>query len=96
MTNVLITDEVPLPFLGMGGLLFHGEANRAMRIAGGLIGEEMKQIDHDPNEHRKFPDYGDREWARKKFGPNPTPSDLFYYLLPTAAVAIALYLYRGY
>ena len=56
----------------------------------------MKQIDHDPKEHRKFPDYGDRQWAEKKFGDNPTPSDLFYYLLPIAAVAVAMYLWRGY
>jgi hypothetical protein len=56
----------------------------------------LKQIDHDPNENVKFPDYGDRAWAKKKFGENPKPSDLFFYLLPTAAVAVALYLYRGY
>jgi hypothetical protein len=56
----------------------------------------LKQIDHDPNENVKFPDYGDRAWAKKKFGENPKPSDLFFYILPTAAVAIALYLFRGY
>lgn len=56
----------------------------------------MKQIDHDPNENVKFPDYGDRQWAKSKFGENPKPSDLFYYLLPIAAVAVAMYLWRGY
>jgi len=56
----------------------------------------LKQIDHDPNENVKFPDYGDRQWAKKKFGENPKPADLFFYILPTAAVAIALYLFRGY
>lgn len=56
----------------------------------------MKQIDHDPNENRKFPDYGDRQWAKKKFGENPTPADLIYYLLPFAAVAVAMFLWRGY
>jgi len=56
----------------------------------------LKQIDHDPNENRKFPDYGDRQWAKKKFGENPTPADLIYYLLPFAAVAVAMFLWRGY
>lgn len=56
----------------------------------------MKLIDHDPNENVKFPDYGDRKWAKEKFGENPSPSDLLYYLLPIAAVAIALFLWRGY
>lgn len=56
----------------------------------------MKQIDHDPKEHVKIPDYGDRQWAKDKFGEKPTTSDLFYYLLPIAAVAIAMYLWRGY
>jgi hypothetical protein len=56
----------------------------------------LKQIDHDPNENAKFPDYGDKQWAQKKFGPSPKPSDLFFYLLPTAAVAVALYIFRGY
>lgn len=55
----------------------------------------MKQIDHDPDENTKFPDYGDRQWAKKKFG-DPKPSDLLFYLLPIAAVAIAMYLWRGY
>lgn len=56
----------------------------------------MKQIDHDPNEHRKFPDYGDRQWAKENFGENPRPSDLFYYLLPYIAVAVCMFLWRGY
>jgi hypothetical protein len=56
----------------------------------------MKQIDHDPNEHVKVPDYGDKQWAKDKFGENPKPADLFYYLLPIAAVAVAMYLWRGY
>jgi hypothetical protein len=56
----------------------------------------LKQIDHDPNENAKFPDYGDKQWAQKKFGPSPKPSDLFFYLLPTAAVAIAMYIWRGF
>ncbi len=55
----------------------------------------LKQIDHDPNENAKFPDYGDRKWAKEKFG-DPKPADLFYYLLPIAAVAVALFLWRGY
>jgi hypothetical protein len=56
----------------------------------------LKQIDHDPNENVKLPDYGDRAWAKKKFGENPQPADLIYYLIPIAAVSIALYLIRGY
>ena len=56
----------------------------------------MKQIDHDPNEHAKLPDYGERQWAKDKFGEKPSPSDLFYYLLPIAAVAVAMFLWRGY
>jgi len=56
----------------------------------------LKQIDHDPDEHRKFPDYGDRKWAQEKFGPNPNIGDMLYHLLPIAAVAIAMYLWRGY
>lgn len=54
----------------------------------------MKQIDHDPNEHAKLPDYGERQWAKDKFGEKPSPSDLFYYLLPIAAVAVALFIMR--
>jgi hypothetical protein len=60
------------------------------------LGILLKQIDHDPNEHRKFPDYGDRKWAKDKFGENPKPSDLFFYLLPTIFVAVAMYIWRGY
>lgn len=56
----------------------------------------MKQIDHDPNENRKFPDYGERKWAREKFGKDPEPMDLLYYLAPIAAVAIVMFLWRGY
>ena len=56
----------------------------------------MKQIDHDPNEHHKYPDYGERRWAKDKFGEEPRPADLFYYLVPIAAVAVALFIWRGY
>lgn len=52
------------------------------------------QIDHDKNEFQKFPDYGDRAWAKKKFGEHPTPMNLFYYLLPSACVAIVLFIVR--
>lgn len=58
--------------------------------------EKPPVIDHDPNERRKFPDYGDRQWAKEKFRGDPQPSDLFYYLLPYAAVAVAMFLWRGY
>jgi len=54
------------------------------------------QIDHDPNENHKLPDYGEREWAKKKFGENPQPLDLLYYLIPFIAVSTALFLMRGY
>ena len=55
----------------------------------------MKQIDHDPN-NRKFPDYGERKWAEGKFGERPSPGNLFAFLLPIAAVAVAMFLWRGY
>lgn len=54
------------------------------------------QIDHDPNENKKFPDYGEREWAKKKFGAEPQLTDLLYYLIPLAAVTIVLHWIRGY
>lgn len=56
----------------------------------------MKKIDHDPNEHVKFPDYGERKWARDKFGDNPSPSNLFYFLIPIIAFSVAMFLWRGY
>lgn len=56
----------------------------------------MKQIDHDPHENVKFPDYGERKWARDKYGAEPRPSDLLYFLIPIIAVAVAMYLWRGY
>jgi hypothetical protein len=60
------------------------------------LGILLKQIDHDPNENRKFPDYGDRQWAKEKFGENPRPLDLVLYLAPTIAIAVAMYIWRGY
>jgi len=56
----------------------------------------MKQIDHDPHEHLKIPGQGEKQWAREKWGREPTPMDLFWYILPIAAVAIALHIWRGY
>lgn len=55
----------------------------------------MKQIDHDPHENDKFPNYGERAWAEKKYGKPGTPADLISYLLPIAAVAVALFLWRN-
>lgn len=55
---------------------------------------DTMQIDHDPNEHRKFPDYGERKWATDTHGREATPSDLIRFLLPIAAVSIALFLWR--
>ena len=56
----------------------------------------MKQIDHDPKEHLKVPGQSERHWARQKYGRDATPTDLFYYILPFAAVAIAMMIWRGY
>lgn len=56
----------------------------------------MKQIDHDPNENAKIPGQMEKRWAREKWGRDATPSDLFHYILPFAAVAVAMFLWRGY
>jgi hypothetical protein len=56
----------------------------------------MKQIDHDPKESEGLPGKGEREWARQKFGNDVGPKDLIYYLLPFLAVAVAMFLWRGY
>lgn len=58
----------------------------------------MREINHDPGEDArpKVPDYGERKWARDKFGGEPKPSDLLRFILPIAAVAVAMYLWRGY
>lgn len=60
------------------------------------FGDEMKQIDHDPHEHLKIPGQGEKQWAKAKWGREPTPMDLLWYILPIAAVAIVLHLMRGY
>lgn len=50
----------------------------------------MKTIEHNP-----LPDYGEGEWARKKYG-DPRPSDLFVFIAPIAFIVIILFLVRGY
>jgi len=59
-------------------------------------GAPIRQIEHNPNEHMKFPNYGERKWAEGKFGERPSPGNLFAFLLPIAAVAVAMFLWRGY
>lgn len=56
----------------------------------------MKQIEHDPNEDRKFPDYGEKKWAQEKHDGDPRPSDLFWFFAPIVVVAVAMFLWRGY
>lgn len=56
----------------------------------------MKEIDHDPNENRKLPNYGERDWARQKYGRDANPGDLLYFLIPIAVIAVAMFLWRGY
>lgn len=55
------------------------------------------QIEHDPEENRKLPGHNmERRWAREKFGENPSPSDLLWYIAPIAAVVVAMHIWRGY
>ena len=90
-------DATPLPFLGIYDTFQRksgpsGPPSRHFRIRSYLF---AMQIEHDPHEHDKFPDYGKRKWAKENFGPNPKPSDLVGYLLPFAAVAVVLFLWRN-
>jgi hypothetical protein len=57
---------------------------------------QLKQIDHDPAENKNLPGQMERQWARHKYGRDATPADLFYYVLPFAAIAVAMFLWRGY
>lgn len=54
------------------------------------------QIEHNRNEHSKLPNYGEKKIAEDKFGPNPKPSDLLFYLLPFALISIGLFILHGY
>ncbi|MGV2071675.1 hypothetical protein ACQZ4Z_13055 [Agrobacterium vitis] len=56
----------------------------------------MKTIDHDPNDNKKFPDYGDRLWAEEKFGPDRSWKDLLAYIVPFAVVGLVMMIWRGY
>lgn len=56
----------------------------------------MKQIEHDKNEFKKMPDYGERAFAKEKFGDNPRPSDLLSYFWPFFCMAVALFLWRSH
>lgn len=53
------------------------------------------QIDHDPNEGRKYPNYGEKQWAQEKHGRPANPRDLLNYIWPIACVAVALFLWRN-
>lgn len=58
------------------------------------------QIEHDPKEKGgqkpRLPDYGEKKWAQDKYGREASPSDLFRFLIPIVAVAVVMFLWRGY
>lgn len=55
----------------------------------------VKIVEHRKTEGR-YPDYGEKGWAEKKYGREASPGDFFAFLIPIAAVAVAMYVWRGY
>lgn len=52
------------------------------------------EIDHDPNDGKKFPNYGDKQYHQDKLGRSPTPADAWSWFGPILIFAVSMYLWR--